>query len=165
MQNVGELLERFRRGGELVAMATTGAAGPELDFKPSPDRWSVRQIVCHLADSEQVGAMRFRQTLAEDNPTIQWYDEAAWAEKLDYARRKISQAVETFRRARSENFELIKELPEEAWSRPAMHSKYGPTTLGGLLENYAKHAEGHVMQIREVRAAYKASRASQQAAG
>jgi hypothetical protein len=158
VSEIQDLLERFRRGGELLAMATTGAAGAELDFKPAPDKWSVRQIVCHLSDSEQVGAMRFRQTIAEDNPTIGWYDENAWAEKLDYGRRKLSQAVETFRRTRAENYELIRELPEAAWSRPYVHSRYGPSTLLGLLKNYTEHAENHVMQLRTVRQAYKDSR-------
>lgn len=158
MSEIQDLLERFRRGGELLATATTGAAGAELDFKPGADKWSVRQIVCHLADSEQVGAMRLRQTIAEDNPTVAWYDEGAWAEKLDYARRKLSQAVETFRRTRAENYELLKELPEQAWSRPYTHSKYGPNNLLGLLKTYTEHAENHVVQLRTVRQAYKESK-------
>jgi hypothetical protein len=152
------LLERFRRGGELLAMATTGAAGPELDYK-APGKWSVRQIVCHLADSEIVGADRIRRTIAEENAVLQWYDEQAWAEKLDYGKRKLSQAVETFRRMRAENHELLKDLPEESFpALKATHSKNGEVTLLDLLRNYAEHAESHVVQIREARAAYKASR-------
>jgi hypothetical protein len=158
LNEIEELLERFRRGGEILASATTGCAGVELDYKPSPDKWSIRQIVCHLADSEQVGAMRFRQTIAEENPTIQWYDEGAWAEKLDYSRRKLSVAVETFRRTRAENFDLLRELPAEAYSRMATHSKFGPKTLLDLLRTYAEHAENHVVQLRQVRQAYKESR-------
>lgn len=158
VHTVQELLERFRRGGELLATATTGAAGAELDFKPAPGKWSVRQIVCHLADSEMVAGMRFRQTIAEDNPTIAWYDEKAWAENLDYARRKLSQAVETFRRNRAETYELIKDLPASAWSRPYVHSRFGPNTLAGLLQMYTEHLENHVAQIRAARAAYKASK-------
>lgn len=158
MSEIQDLLERFRRGGELLAMATTGAAGAELDFSPAPGKWSVRQVVCHLADSESVGAMRFRQTIAEDNPTIQWYDEKAWADHLDYGRRKLSQAVESFRRVRGENYELLKALPEEAFGRTAVHSRFGSTTLLGLLKNYAEHAENHVIQLREVRQSYKESK-------
>lgn len=158
MSEVADLLERFRRGGELLAMATTGAAGPELDYK-APGKWSIRQIVCHLADSEIVGADRIRRTIAEENATLQWYDEQAWAEKLDYGKRKLSQAVETFRRIRAENHELLKDLPEESFTAlKATHSKNGEVTLLDLLRNYAEHAESHVVQIREARAAYKASR-------
>ena len=159
MDEVAELLERFRRGPELVASVLTGAAGAEVDFKPAPDEWSVRQIVAHLADSEQVGCYRLRRVLAEDNPTLEWYDEKAWAEKLDYARRKYSQSLETFRRTRSENYELLKDLSPEDWQRPGVHSQYGPLTLLSLLKKYAEHAEGHARQIRRVRDAYKAMKA------
>ena len=158
VHTVQELLERFRRGGELLATATTGAAGPELDYKAAPDKWSVRQVACHLADSEMVAGMRFRQAIAEDNPTIQGYNEKAWAENLDYSRRKISQAVETFRRNRAETYELIKDLPEHAWARPYVHTEYGASTLGGLLKNYTEHLENHVAQIRAAREAYKAAK-------
>lgn len=159
MTDKAELLERFRRGAELVAASLTGAAGAEVDFKPSPEAWSVRQIVAHLADSEIVGVMRFRMTIAQDNPTIEWYDEKAWAEKLDYQKRKYSASLETFRRTRAENFELLKDLPDEAWARPCQHSKYGPKTLGELLKIYAEHAENHALQIRRTRDAYKATKA------
>src|SRR5277367_5020032 len=106
-----DLLERFRRGAELLAIATTGAAGPELDFKPG-GKWSVRQIVCHLADAEAVGVMRFRQLIAEDNPSLTAWDQDAWAARLDSDKRKISQALEIFRILRASNYDLLKIQPE-----------------------------------------------------
>lgn len=155
---IADLLERFRRGAELVAVAMTGAAGSELDFVPEPGKWSVRQIVCHLADAEIVGATRFRRIIAESNPQILAYDQNAWAERLDYHRRKTSQALETFRRIRHENFELLKSLPNEAFGRTGVHSERGPMTLLDFVRVYAEHAENHARQIRDVRNAYKASR-------
>ena len=104
MSEITDLLERFRRGAELVAMSMTGAAGAEVDFVPEPGKWSVRQIICHLADAELVGAMRFRQIIAEERPAIQAFDEKAWAVKLDYGKRKPSHVIETFRRIRGENY-------------------------------------------------------------
>jgi hypothetical protein len=155
---IGDLLERFRRGGELVATATTGCAGTELDFRPTPDKWTIRQVVSHLADSELVIGMRFRQTIAEDNPTLIWYDEKAWADKLDWNRRKLSVSIEAIRRNRNETYEILKSQPEEAWSRPANHSQFGATTLGEMLRAYAEHVENHVNQIRGLRQQYKESR-------
>ena len=159
MSELADLLERFRRGPELVAVAITGAAGAELDFAASPGTWSIRQILCHLADSEIVAVDRFRRVIAEDNPTIVGYDQDAWARNLDYSRRKISQALETFRRSRAENYDLLKELPESAFARQGNHSERGPFSLLDLLRIYAGHAEKHANQMRSVRGQYKSHKA------
>lgn len=163
MSEIPELLERFRRGAELVAVAITGAAGPEFDFKPAPEKWSVRQIVAHLSDTEAVNVSRLRQIVAEDNPTLIAWDQNAWAEKTNYDKRKPSQALETMRTLRADNYELLKELPAEAFSRAGNHPERGRLTLLDLLRGSAEHAEKHAAQIRDVRAQYKASR--QKAAG
>lgn len=158
MSDIAELLERYRRGAELVAVAITGAAGPELDFKSAPDKWSVRQIVAHLADTEAVTVARFRSVIAEDNPTFIPFNQNAWAEKTDYASRKPSQALDTMRHLRADNYALLKDLPEQAFSRTGVHATRGQMTLLDLLRLFAEHAEKHAMQIRNVRVEYKASR-------
>src|SRR6267154_2667401 len=134
MSEHSEILERFRRGAELLAMATTGAAGSELDFA------------------------------AADNPTLPAFDQNAWAEKLDYSRRKISVALEQFRMMRSENFELIKELPDAAFARSGTHTKRGAMTLLEMVTLAAEHVEKHVSQIRTTRASFKEPKAQQKAA-
>jgi DinB superfamily len=164
MSNNQDVLERFRRGGELVATSILGCAGQEADFKPAPDRWSVRQIVCHLSDTEMVFAVRYRLTLAEDKPTLTPFDQNLWADNLDYGKRKISQAIEMLRRLRTENFELLKDLPETALERTANHVERGVLTLGTMIEQQAAHLENHVRQIQTVRAAYKEHRAKLAAA-
>jgi hypothetical protein len=163
MSERAELLERYRRGPELVAVATTGAAGSELDFKPSPEKWSVREIVCHLADDELVSGMRFRQVIAETNPILQSFDQDAWASHLDYSRRKISQALESFRRVRGDTYELVKDLSDEVFARKGQHTERGDVTLLDLLRHDAGHVESHVRQIQTVRAAYKEHRVKQAA--
>jgi len=161
MSEVPELLERLRRGAELVAVSITGAAGSELDFIPAPGKWSIRQIVAHLADSEMVAGMRLRRIIAEDHPKLEAYDQDAWAANLDYARRKTSQALETFRRIRGENYELLKDLPPSAFDREGIHSERGPMSLKSLLQLIAEHAEGHAAQLRARRAEFKAHKAAQ----
>lgn len=149
------LLERFRRGPELLAVVLTGAAGEELDFTPAAGKWSVRQLMAHLADSELIGAHRFRQIIAEDNPTLIGVDQDAWASNLDYARRTPKQSLESFRRVRGENYELLRELPEATYDRVGRHTERGPLSLRVLLENYADHAESHAKQLQSLRDAYK----------
>ena len=149
------LLERFRRAPEVIAVMLTGVFGDETDFIAAPGKWSIRQIARHLADSEMVGAYRFRSVIAEDNPTLQNYDEAAWAMKLDYGTRKPASSLDHFRRVRADNYELLKDLPEETFARMGTHSQRGPMTLLQILELYADHAESHAKQLQSVREAYK----------
>jgi len=158
MSELADLLERFRRGAELLASATIGAAGPELDFQPGEKQWSVRQIVCHLADSEAVGVMRIRQIAAEDHPTLRGFNGEEWAERLDYHKRKLSQTLETFRRLRADNHELLKDLPETAFARTGHHTEAGDMTLLDLVKSNTEHVEEHVQQIKRTRAAYREHR-------
>jgi hypothetical protein len=163
MSELADLLERFRRGAELLATATTGAAGSGLDFKPAEDKWSVRQIVCHLADSEALAGIWFRQIIAEENPTLVSFDQDAWASHLDYQTRKISQALEMFRMLRAANYELLKDQAEDVFRRCGQHSLMGSVTLLAALRGFAEHAESHVKQIQSVRAALKEYKSRQAA--
>ena len=158
MSDIPTLLERFRRGPELVAGALAGLSGAEEDFVTAPGKWSIRQIAAHLADSELVGAHRLRQVIAEDNPTLIAFDQDAWTKNLDYSRRKAEQSVETFRRIRTENYELLKAVPDSAWERTGNHTENGPMTLRRLLEGYAGHAESHARQLQQIRDAFQAAK-------
>jgi hypothetical protein len=148
-------LERFRRGPEVLAMVMTGVFGEEEDFVPAPGKWSARQIIAHVADAELVAAHRFRQMLAEDNPAIIAFDQDKWTQNLDYSRRKPKQSLETFRRLRAENHELLKDLPPAAFDRTGTHSERGSITVRSLVEGMAGHAESHARQLHELREAYK----------
>ena len=115
--------------------------------------------MAHLADAELVAGHRFRQVIAEENPTLVAFDQDAWAANLDYARRKPKQSLETFRRLRAENYELLKDLPDSAFERAGNHTERGRVTLGQMLEGFAAHTESHARQIETIRARYKAARA------
>jgi hypothetical protein len=155
MSDLAELLERYRRGPELLAVVLTGVFGDEEDFAPAPGKWTVRQIVAHLADIELVAAHRYRQVIAEESPTLAGIDQDAWAAGLDYARRKPKQSLETFRRLRAENYELLKGLPPEAFARSGNHTERGTVVLGELVAGYAEHVESHARQLQEMREQYK----------
>ncbi len=158
MNNLAETLERFRRGPELLAVMLTGVYGDEVDFVTAPDKWSIRQLTAHLADTELVAAHRFRQVIAEHEPKLMAFDQEAWAKNLDYARRLPKQSLETLRRLRAENYELLKALPEDAFERTGLHSERGPITLRQMLTTFADHVENHARQMQSIRGAYKQSK-------
>jgi hypothetical protein len=155
MPEISALLERFRRGPELLAVVLTGVFGEEEDFTPAPGKWSPRQMIAHVADAELVAAHRFRQMLAEDNPTLIAFDQDKWTANLDYSKRKPKQSLETFRRIRAENYDLLKDLPPAAFERKGNHTERGSITVLNLMEGMAQHAESHARQLQELRDAYK----------
>jgi uncharacterized damage-inducible protein DinB len=159
MNEIPDLLERFRKGPEVVAAAIRDAAESELDFKAAPNDWSVRQIVAHLADAESANVVRLRQVISEDHPTLFPFDQNAWAERTDYSKRNPSQALETMRLLRAENYQLLKDLPAETFSRTGNHLKRGIMSLQDMVRLFAEHAEKHSEQIRRVREQFNAERA------
>lgn len=136
-------------------MVLTGVFGEEEDFAAAPGKWSIRQIVAHLADAELVAAHRFRLVAAEIEPVLTAFDQDAWTRNLDYAKRKPKTSLETFRRLRTENYDLLKDLSADAFARTGNHTEQGPLSLLELLEGYAQHAESHARQIQEIREEYK----------
>ena len=89
------------------------------------------------------------------------WDQDAFAVKLDYARRKPSQSLETFRRLRQENYELLRGLSPETFARTGNHAERGSISLLELVKLVAAHPESHAQQIRRVRDAFKARKSAQ----
>ncbi len=154
MSNLAETLERFRRGPELLAVTLTGVHGDEIDFTTAPGKWSIRQLAAHLADTELVAAHRMRQVIAEDQPKLMAFDQDAWARNLDYARRLPKQSLETLRRLRAENHELLKSLPEAAFERTGQHTQRGEISLEQMLTTFTEHVENHARQMQAIRDEY-----------
>jgi hypothetical protein len=157
MSDITDLLERYRRGPEHLASAIAGADDAELDFKPAPEKWSARQIIAHLADTEAVATIRFRQIVAEDEPTLFNWDQNAWAERTDYHRRDPSRAIRTMRFLREDNCCFLEVLAPAAFSRAGIHTRRGRMTLLELLKLFSEHVEKHCNQIRTAREAYQQS--------
>lgn len=158
MSDISELLERFRRGPEVLAVVLTGVFGEEEDFAAGNGGWSIRQIMAHVADSELVGGHRIRLVIAEDNPTLTAFDQDAWTRRLGYQTRKPKDSLESFRRLRRDNFELLRGVAEEDFARSGNHAENGTMTLRGLVEGYARHAESHAAQMQHIRDEYRHSK-------
>jgi hypothetical protein len=146
-----QLIERYSNGYRVVAEALEGATDAELDARPGPGKWTAREIVHHLADSEMTSAIRLRRLLAEDNPLIVGYDQDEFARRLFYDR-PIATSLAAFQMARAVTTELLVRMNDQHWQRPGTHSESGPFGAERWLESYAEHAHGHAEQIRRARA-------------
>ena len=147
-----KLIAQYRDGYSAVAEALLKITPEELDARPAPNRWTAREIVHHLADSEMTSAIRLRRLLAEDHPQIQGYDQEEFARRLHYERPHQA-SLEAFRYARTTTAELLECLQPADWLREGTHSESGRYTVETWLRIYAEHAHKHARQIREARAA------------
>jgi DinB superfamily len=144
------LIARYKDGFHAVEQAIAGATSAELDASPAPGKWTAREIVHHLADSEMIAAIRLRRLLAEDQPTIQAYDQEAYARRLYYDR-PIDASLQALRYARLTSAELLERLRPDDWARAGVHPEHGPYGVERWLEIYAEHPHAHAAQIARAR--------------
>ena len=147
-----ELIDKYKDGYRAVAEALAGIDDAQLDAHPAPGKWSPREIVHHLADSEMTSAVRLRRLLAEERPEIHGYDQEEFARKLYYDR-PYQMSLEAFRYARESTAEILERMTPAEWAREGTHSEHGRYTVERWLEIYADHAHNHAQQIRVARGA------------
>ena len=149
-----QLIAQYKDGYRVVAEALVKITPEELDAKPAPGKWSPRQIIHHLADSEMTAAVRFRLLIAEDRPAIKGYDQDHFADRLHYERSHEA-SLELFRAARASTAELMGCLSEAEWLREGTHTEVGRFGMDTWLRIYAPHAHRHADQIRIARESQK----------
>lgn len=147
-----QLIDQYRAGYDEVTRALEGITDRELDARPAPGKWSPREIVHHLADSEMTSAIRLRRLVAEESPALPSYDQDEYARRLFYDR-PIAASLAAFRYARESTVEILDRMTPEHWQRAGTHSEMGVYTVEQWLEIYASHAHKHAAQIRRARTA------------
>ena len=149
-----KLIDQYKDGYRAVADALTGATDKDLDVHPAPGKWSAREIVHHLADSEMTSAIRLRLLLAQDNPHIVGYDQDEFARRLHYDR-PTEASFDAFKAARRTTADLLERMTEADWKREGTHTEHGRYTVERWLEIYARHAHNHAEQILVARGSAK----------
>lgn len=148
-----EPLENLERTLEELHAAVKGLDEAALRRPEKPGKWSVLQVVQHLADSDLVWAYRVRRILADDRPAISGYDQDLWAERLRYADARLEDALEQFAAVRRANLRLLRALAPDQWSRVGIHAERGEESIAHLTKLYAAHDLVHLRQIARIRAA------------
>ncbi len=144
------------QGGQLAALEQelSGLSEEILRRPEKPGKWSILQVLQHLADSELVSGFRMRMTLAHDSPDIQGYDQDAWANRLKYNDVAPADALDQLRVLRRINLKLLGALEEKQWERAGMHSERGPESIRKLAQMIAGHDLLHLNQIRRIKQAH-----------
>ncbi|MCM3905225.1 MAG: DinB family protein [Pyrinomonadaceae bacterium] len=150
-----KLIAKYSDGFNEVSDALKDFPAELMTARPLPGKWTAREIIHHLADSESTSALRLRKLLVEDHPVIQGYDQDQFAIHLKYNERDPGPALDAFRAARATTAQVLSLMSDDDWQREGEHSESGRYTAETWLTIYAEHAHNHAAQIRRLRSALK----------
>ncbi|HEX6367448.1 MAG TPA: DinB family protein [Longimicrobium sp.] len=136
-----------------LAEAVAGLTPEQLRRPEAPGKWSVLEVVQHLADYDLVNGYRFRMVLAHDTPPIQGYDQDLWAGRLRYRDVPLDAALAQFAALRDANLRLLRTLLPAEWERVGLHAERGPESVRRMFELMAGHDLVHLDQIARIRRA------------
>ncbi len=150
-----EPLNVLRSTPEAVRNVVAGLTEREVSQPEAAGKWSIRQVVRHLADSDLVWGYRVRMVLAQDRPTLTGYDQDRWAERLGYDHAPVEAALEEFRVLRGSNLRLIAEASPSDLERVGVHAERGEESVAHMIRLYAGHDLLHVAQLARIRQAIR----------
>lgn len=133
-----------------LAAAVRGLTAAQVAFRPAPGKWSIKEIVRHLADVELAYGFRYRMMLAQDTPPLQPFDQDLWATNLLYQRADLPSALATFHAVRAENVALARRVGREAWAHQGQHPVYGTVRVQQMLDHIVHHDANHLGQILRI---------------
>ena len=133
-----------------LASLVKGKSKAETTRKPAPGKWSVAEIIAHLADVEMVIGYRLRKILEADGTPIQAYDQDVWAGFSNYEAIPLDESLQKQSVLRSSNLRLLRSLKPEQWQSYGMHAERGRETLQRVAEMTAGHDLNHLAQIEKI---------------
>ncbi len=143
-------LKIFQSTAKKIAQLIRGKSPSALSKTPAGGKWSVAQILAHLAESEIVIAYRLRLVVGANSTPIQAYDQNIWEQNAVYLRKDPKLALDLFSTLRANNVAFLKSLTKEQWDYFGMHSERGKETVTRMVELYAGHDVNHVRQIESI---------------
>jgi len=122
----------------------------QMRRRPAPGKWSIAEILAHLADTEVVASWRMRLILGHDGTPIQGFDQDVWAKTFRYEDQDPDESLKTFRVLRESNLSLLKHVPRELWKNHGMHSERGRETISHIVQLFAGHDLNHLQQVKAI---------------
>lgn len=136
-----------RSTADKLAKLTRGVSRKKLAQRPAPGKWSVTEILAHLADTEWAVGWRLRSILGANGITVQAFDQDAWAASFNYAKRDPRESLALFRVLRDANLAMLKSMPKEKWENYGMHTERGKETVAHIFRLIAGHDLNHLGQV------------------
>jgi uncharacterized damage-inducible protein DinB len=127
-----------------------GVPNSKLRKRPAPEKWSVAEILAHLADVEIVIGWRMRSILGDPGTPVQAYDQNAWVTSGHYEKRDPGKSIELQRVVREANLALLKSLSPDQWKHFGQHAERGQESIEHIVRMVAGHDINHIRQIERI---------------
>jgi DinB family protein len=142
-----QLIRQYEDGPARLEAALARVPAEALQWRPAEGEWSAHEVIIHCGDSETNAAGRIRYLLAEPEPLIVGYDQAAWAVAFEYHARPLAPALAAVAAVRANTVPLLRALPDAAWARAGRHTEAGRYSAEDWLRIYGAHLHDHARQI------------------
>lgn len=139
-----------RQTPEELARLLVLASDEQLTTRPSEDKWSIGEILAHLAEDEMATAWRYRQMLEHSGLALTGFDQDLWATMGNYGSRRPRESLELFRLLRAANLQFLEQMRPEHWECFGIHAERGRITIRELAVHMAGHDANHMEQIRRI---------------
>ena len=158
-KNPDESLKLFKKGPDILENALEGLTDCELDFSPVNGGWSIRQIIHHITDGDDIWKNAIKMALGNEQAvfTLKWYlafPQTEWAKRWGYEKRSIDVSLTLFRANRDHIVQLLENTPD-GWNKSVQYhepdGKIEIVPVGFVIQMQADHVELHVKRILEIR--------------
>ncbi len=146
-------IARYASAPQKLEFAVERLSGAKLRWKPNPKKWSIRETLLHLADSEVIAVARMNLIIASGAtpPTLVAYDQDKLAERAEYNLQDELLALSLFKALRKHQAAILKTLTDDVFEKFGMHEEHGKMTLADLITHSADHAETHLKHIERIK--------------
>jgi uncharacterized damage-inducible protein DinB len=148
-------VESYLAGSDHLRAAVADLSREQVVARPIPGRWSVLEVVCHLADTDANIAHRLKRVLSEDRPNFERVQPDLMRAALAYDDRDIEEELALFDLGRRQIARILKASPPEAWERVGVVGDRGDRTVGQMVNGAIEHVAHHLKFIVEKRHALR----------
>lgn len=145
-----QALDVLAATGDKIDRLITKVSTTQLRRRPAPEKWSVNEILAHLADAETVTGFRIRFILGAPGSPVVAYDQDQWRISGHYDKRDPQKSVEMFHTLRRANLALLESLEPDQWNHFGMHSERGQESIEQIVRMTAGHDINHLRQIEKI---------------
>jgi hypothetical protein len=145
------LYQELAHGAEIIKALVIGITQAEAQVRPTPEDWSILEVVGHLIDEER-DDFRLRVDLTLNHPGEKWpaIHPSAWVTERKYNERDLQQSLNAFLAERDQSLVFLKGLESPNWNASHL-SDYGERKAGELLSSWVAHDHLHMRQLIELR--------------